>query len=790
MIVLDNTKTLTQLASDTSNGLGQIHPLSCVVTEELNGIYEMNFTVSVDDPHYEDLKTSGLVKVTVGDGSEQIFRAYYISEPINLVSEVKCQHITYDLSKVIVKPFQATGAVSAKNGMLAHVLGSYPFTMTTDISNTTSTFTLDIPRYFRECLGGYEGSLLDVFRGEYEWDNLTVKMLARRGADSGVRIAYGKNLVDFQQEQNNENVYDAVYGYAVVDDVTYEASSIYNKTGATYPRVKNVDFSSKYESGDVPTSAELLQYATTYATNNSIEVPNVNIKIDFVPLWQTEEYKNILPLERVSLGDTVHVYFEKLNVEASARVIKTEWNVLTQKYDSIELGDAKANLNTIINDSIDTAVDTAINGLDIDVDVSWLDDKLENITTLIANGLGLHISQDSGGAIILHNAETIALSQYQYKITSNGFMLSEDYGVTWSSGWSISGDAVLNSLSTITLRALEIYGSYIYGTTVQGSTIIFGDPTDVNGKYIEAYPYDADGDTYVDGVTFDGTGYVRFQPQEEFVVNNIDSNSNLLNEFVMSSNGTYGQAYVTLKNYDHNNQLLANAINMDDNYGSTIAYQNNRLSLENYVTQSGTSQDGNTVVMTARTNLNQIFISNYQVGNGSLLANRIGSWARSDIKNIALVNYGTNSNGIYSANEIGLSVDNNSMRNEINLFNCKYGTLSYANKLSMFGRPLNTDRSNSLELSNYDVDGDNIANELYMGKSTNDNTTRLRTYRGGNRVAEINMNRASNGTVSITISCLPSSTYGYTGSSITLKSDGTITMYGYGGIYANGTQIA
>ena len=247
MKILDNTKTLSVLDADTSNGLGQIQPLSCIVSEELNGIYECEFTVPTTDKHYSDLKTSGLIKVTVGDGSEQIFRIYSISEPINFVVEVKAQHITYDLSKIPVKPFTATGAVNVKNQMLANIIGSYDFTMSTDITNTTSTFKLDIPRSFRECLGGYEGSILDVFRPEYKWDNLEVKMLARRGADNNVRISYGKNLTDFRQEQNNESVYDAVYGYAVVDEVTYEASSIYNKTGAAKPKVLNVDFSSKYQ---------------------------------------------------------------------------------------------------------------------------------------------------------------------------------------------------------------------------------------------------------------------------------------------------------------------------------------------------------------------------------------------------------------------------------------------------------------------------------------------------------------------------------------------------------------
>ena len=127
MKILDNTKSLSTLVSDTSNGLGQIQPLTCTVTEELNGIYELDFTVNVNDRHYADLKNSGLVKVTVGDGSEQIFRIYKIDEPINMISSVHCQHITYDLSKVVVKPFTATGAVNIKNQLVSNMLVSYPF---------------------------------------------------------------------------------------------------------------------------------------------------------------------------------------------------------------------------------------------------------------------------------------------------------------------------------------------------------------------------------------------------------------------------------------------------------------------------------------------------------------------------------------------------------------------------------------------------------------------------------------------------------------------------------------
>ena len=630
MKILDSTKSLSTLASSSTNGVGQINPISCIVTEELNGIYEAEFQVSTNDKYYPLLKQNGLVKIKVGDNSEQIFRIYSISEPINFVVTCKCQHITYDLSKVTIKPFSATGASNCVTQLLAKVLGTYPFTMTTDISNTTSTFNLNIPRSWRECLGGYEGSLLDTFRGEYEYDNLTVKMLARRGADNGVRISYGKNLTDFTQEQNNENVYDAVYGYAIVDEVTYEASGIYNKTSATTPKVLNVDFSNKYDSGQIPTAAELLSYATTYATNNDIEIPRVNIKISFIPLWQTDEYKDILPLERVKLGDTVHVYFDKLGVTASSRVIKTVWNALTEKYDEIELGDARANLNTVINEIVSEDVSTS---------QGFLESELESMSKLIVNGLGLHITRDTQGRIYLHNAEDLATSQYQYIITSSGFMLSEDYGQTWSSGWDISGNAILNSLSTITLKALEIYGSYI-----EGSQILFGDH---NGKYILAQVYN---DCLNDiGVTFDGTGYVRFQPQESFVVENLNSSNTVLNEFLMD--GASALNTIELSNYDL----------------TTPANKANRI----YMGSTSTT--------------NNVSISNFRKDTNGDLANRIYLQWKSTESTLTIENfhYDVNTGSYARVNSIGLGSGGTGSTVTISNFKYDNGTISDANRLQM-----------------------------------------------------------------------------------------------------------
>ena len=630
MIILDDSKSLSVLALDTSNGKGQIECINPLVTENLNGSFELEFDCAISEKYFSLLKVGGLLKCKANQqlNSMQMFRIYFISKPINGVANIRCQHVSYDLTGTVVKPFTATGASSAVAGMLTNVIGTTPFTMTTDITNTVSNFTLDIPRSFRECLGGYEGSLLDVFRGEYEWDNLTVKMLAHRGADNGVRIAYGKNLTDLTQEENNENVFDAVYGYAMVDDIFYPPSGIYNKTGATNPKVKIVDFSSDYQSGDTPSQADLYSKAQTYATNNDIEVPNVNIKVSFVPLWQTEEYKDILPLERVSLGDTVHVYFEKLGVTATARVIKTVWNVNLNRYEEIELGSARANLNTVINDTVDSAIENAMS--DIDIDTGYIEDELNNLADLITNGLGLFVTKDvlidGSERIVLHNKSTVGASDVLYYIGANGLVVSTDGGSTWNAGFNPDGSAYFNALSANIIRALQIYGSFLR----------FGD---VNTNYIDVAPY-SENNTPM-GVSFDGSGYVRFQPQEQFIVKNLDSSDNRLNELLMASQGSESQAYITMSNYDHRqNFIKANALEMNESlYDSSNLYYYNLLEMLNYKTTSGTSYLANQLQMRGG-NTDYIRLNN-KMPDSNYMGNQVEMVASSTGNSMSITNYTT-----------------------------------------------------------------------------------------------------------------------------------------------------
>lgn len=731
--LLDNTKSLTVLVNDNTNGLGQLTTTDAFKDEELNGINEIEFNFLQSDKHFKDLSIGGLVKATVDEAQdEQIYRIYYISKPMNEVVNVKAQHISYDLGKVPVRPFTATGAVNAKNGMLNNMIGTYPFTMSTDINNNASVFTLDIPRSFRECLGGYEGSLLDTFQCEYEWDNLEVKMLAHRGSDEGVRISYGKNLTDFKQEENIENVYTAVLGYAVVDDVTY-IGDVYNKIVTTYPKVMIVDFSNDYESGDVPTTTELTTKAQDYATRNSIEVPQVNLTISFVPLYQTEEYKNIAPLERVSLGDTVHVYFEKLGVEATARVIKTRWNINLNRYDSIELGSVKANLTTVINNAVESAAKEIVSN--IDVDTGFIENQLNEMGSLIINGLGLFkttVELAGGGyRIYLHNKPNLADSDTQYYISANGLVVSTDYGQTWNAGFDPQGNAVVNSLSTITLKALEIYGSYL----------CFGDYP--NGKYIEASTY-SDSSDVQQGVSFDGTGTIRMRPQEQFIVDNQaadgSANYNILsltktttnnviklenykfstptqyaNRIEMSATATLDS--MNLYNYSTNSNTIANSM------WFTASNSLKRIYIYNY--DANASTKANEICLTAQPKSNFTYIYNYEIGTANTVNTII--LYRDEITQNAFINridiINKNTNDRREANAIGMTSSQEYERNSFYIHNYKYNIRGYGNVINMQSK----ETESSFELRNqlYSDSGGKYANFINMVTNASGNTIRI-----------------------------------------------------------------
>lgn len=335
-----------------TQGLGALSDaISCYVTEERNGEYELEMEYPVDGIHFSEIaKRCILLAIPSPYRLPQPFRIYRITKPLNGVCTIYAQHISYDLSKTPLNPFTAANAPAAMNGLSANAAIPSEFTFWTDKA-TVANFAVTVPSKTRGVLGGQTGSILDVYGGEYEWDNFTVKLHNQRGNDSGVVIRYGKNLTDLEQDENISNVLTGIYPYwtdadgnlVVCDPKIVNAPGTYD-----FQAVDPVDFSQDFD--EQPTPVQLQARAESYVQANNIGIPVVSISVSFVQLEQTEEYKDLALLERCDLCDTVTVQFEKLGVYAKAKIVKIVTDVLLERYDSVEIGDARTNIADTISD--------------------------------------------------------------------------------------------------------------------------------------------------------------------------------------------------------------------------------------------------------------------------------------------------------------------------------------------------------------------------------------------------------------------------------------------------------
>lgn len=331
------------------NGFGILSAcVSCEVTEEANGIFELAMQYPMDGVHFAEIGDRAIIKAKADQfRDQQLFRVYAISKPMSGIVTVLAEHISYDLSGIPVSPFVAENASSALTGLLQHSVVDCPFTFITDKA-TVAKFSVPVPSSIRSRLGGVEGSILDVYGGEYEFDNYNVILHNSRGKNRGVSIRYGKNLTDIQQEQNCSSVATGVYPYWAGDvdgnSVLVELPEKIVKAPGTYNfvKIRTLDLSGEF---DTQPSVEQLRAKTEiYVKANNIGVPSVSLTVSFAQLEQTEEYKHLALLERVSLFDTVNVEFPALNVSATARAVKLVYDVLSDRVKSVTLGSVRANI--------------------------------------------------------------------------------------------------------------------------------------------------------------------------------------------------------------------------------------------------------------------------------------------------------------------------------------------------------------------------------------------------------------------------------------------------------------
>lgn len=338
----------TSFPAGVDNGLGVLaDAMSCKVTQELNGQYELELHYPVEGIHYGEIALRAILRATVGpDGKLQPFRVYRIVPGMNGTAAIYARHIAYDLGGYVASPFTAADAPSAVAAIKSHAMPTdFPFALTTD-KTTVAAMAVTVPSSAWGLLGGQQGSLLDVYGGEYEFDEWAVRLLTRRGADRGVSVRYGKNLTDLTQDASCANCYTGAVPYWRGNGITVTAAPVYAEGDFGYTRLMPLDLSTNFE--QQPTQAQLQAAAASYIKRNRIGVPAVSWDVKLALLAQSSGYEDVAFLEQIYLGDTVGVYFHRLGVDAKARVNKIVWDCLLERYDSVALGSVKANIAATI----------------------------------------------------------------------------------------------------------------------------------------------------------------------------------------------------------------------------------------------------------------------------------------------------------------------------------------------------------------------------------------------------------------------------------------------------------
>lgn len=460
-------KTATQF---NTNGLGRLDANSCIVTEERNGLFELQMTIAESALHADLIEMLSIIVCKVPDKQNlQAFRVYKITKPINGIFAVYAQHISYQLSLIPVMPFAITASASACNqtlqGMITNAVETCPFTFTTDVT-TVSSYKQTAPASIRSRLGGVEGSILDQFGGEYSWDNYDISLLKNRGVTTpAVTLRYGKNITDINQEENIADTITGIVPYWQSSEgdttVTLPEKVIESSHASQYPFKRTVpyDFSSTWE--EEPTEAQLRAKAQAYMNASGVGIPKVSIKLSFINLADTEEFKDVAALQSVKLCDNIGVYFEKLDISTTAKIVKYQYNVLSEKYDSIEVGSLRTNLAGAINANSEGIQQLANNTHRMFKEYNGTVSQLvDNATAWLTNGDGFVVAtKDTDGnwkELFFMDTADMETAHNVLRINQNGIGFSST-GVAgpYTQAWTLDGKLVVGGTNVPSLTVYD-----------------------------------------------------------------------------------------------------------------------------------------------------------------------------------------------------------------------------------------------------------------------------------------------------------------------------------------------
>lgn len=458
-----------------NNGLGLLSSaISCKVHRFGKLGWELEMEYPVNGVNFDQIKMRDVI-VAEADPKKgnQPFRVYKITKPLNGVTTVYAYHIIYDLMGIPVMPYQAPNIVSALEGLKKNAAIACPFTFSTE-RTTEVAFNWNYPAPIWDVLGGTEGSLLDVYTGEYDIDGYHISFENSIGEDNGVTATYGVNLIDLKQEENCANCYTGIIGYYNDNEDHYSYTPIIKFDGDfNYSKILCQDMSSYFEYP--PTISELSEVTEEYARAAGIGSIEVSWTVKFIQLSKTVNYKDISQLDKVGYGDTVTVKFPRFSINSSSRVVETEYNVLVEQYDSISLGSTPTNVAiTIANQQ--AAIENSLSK-----------NETKNLITKMSSQLTDDILGAKGGVLrFLDSDNDGVLDSFYISDNPNPLLARKVWRYNYQ-GWAASTNG--------------FEGPFVLGATIDSGIIadfITGGTLRIggSGRSGNIYLYDSDGNVF------------------------------------------------------------------------------------------------------------------------------------------------------------------------------------------------------------------------------------------------------------------------------------------------------
>ena len=521
----------------TNNGYGFLtDTLSANVIEELNGDYYLSFTYAINGALSEYLVQDNIVRCKVEGGTYQPFRIKRVIKDFTKI-EVYAQHIFYDLLNNFLLDTSPTNLTCQSFGewILSKTNFATNFTYYSDISDSASA------RYVRRnpieaIMGDIENSMINIFGGDIERDNFTIKQLAQRGSSTGERLVIGKNINEIKITIDNTSVITRIlplgFDGLMLPEVYIDSPILDNYLTPKIAKVEfqNIKYDPESEEEGVYTNIEDAYAALRVATNqlfeSGVDEPQINVKIDWIELSKTDQYKQYEALERLHLGD--YVTAEILGEDYATRIVKTTYNVLTDSVDKFEIGTIQRNIGTSVN--LNTQRTEQISPTSI------LQSAKDSATAQINSAMGGNVIKTRSDLFIMDTDNpTTATKVWRWNLNGLGY---SDTGIngTYKTAMTQDGQIVADMITTGTMSAdritglkdviLNEYGAYIHINEDDGS-VEFGQ-TDAQYKLV----VDNDG-----VVIYQGTTPISYWEQNSFTVEQL----NLGNfAFIPRANGSLG----------------------------------------------------------------------------------------------------------------------------------------------------------------------------------------------------------------------------------------------------------